>query len=462
MERSQGAQSVPVWFDRGTLCAPLHLPRNLQTAAYWTDDPRNGCLRCSAIHYRELFERIQGLNDEVAAWMPVTIANARIKQLRDYQIQARDVWLAQKRGILVMPTGSGKTEVAMSIIEQLQCSTLVVCPLRALMYQWKERLEKSLQCKIGIIGDTHKHIRPITVTTYQSAWIHMGELGNQFKCLVFDECHHLPGPSRSEAARLSAAPYRLGLTATPPKDARWSEIQSLIGALACEIGAEQIPKEFLAEHTIRKIEVELTSEERDEYLRLGKVIQSYVMDMKQTDPDFVWNDAQTKDSASLRARQALRAHRRRIAIEERAEEKMDVLEYILCEHPEAQAIIFTGSNQMGYELSQRFLIPCLLEHCDSKERKVILDGFREQRYRAIISNQVLDEGVDLVSAKIAIILGGKSTTQQAEQRLGRIKRKCGDQFAYLYEVICKETKEVNRSRQRRKSDAYQGTSTFRF
>jgi len=55
---------------------------------------------------------------------------------------------------------------------------------------------------------------------------------------------------------------------------------------------------------------------------------------------------------------------------------------------------------------------------------------------------------------VAVVIGGHASTRQAKQRLGRILRKTGQAKATLYEVVCQDTKEEERSRQRRRSDAY--------
>jgi len=70
---------------------------------------------------------------------------------------------------------------------------------------------------------------------------------------------------------------------------------------------------------------------------------------------------------------------------------------------------------------------------------------------------VLDEGVDIPAAKIAVVVGGSASTRQAKQRLGRILRKSGGKTGILYEIVCEDTTEVQRSRKRRSSDAYKGT-----
>ncbi|WP_309399992.1 DEAD/DEAH box helicase family protein [Cerasicoccus maritimus] len=210
---------------------------------------------CDAIHYHTLQSTRIPFIDTIPAWLPTSLSTLHLKPLRDYQQEAKSAWLQNKRGMVVMPTGTGKTEVALSIIAELQCSVLIVCPLKALMYQWKERLQQAFDCKIGVIGDTHFHLQPLTVTTYKSACIHMPKLGNQFQCLIFDECHHLPGPVLGDSARMSAAPYRLGLTATPAES---TDCESLIGPIIYMLPLDQVPTDSLAKHRVKRIPVELT------------------------------------------------------------------------------------------------------------------------------------------------------------------------------------------------------------
>lgn len=62
------------------------------------------------------------------------------------------------------------------------------------------------------------------------------------------------------------------------------------------------------------------------------------------------------------------------------------------------------------------------------------------------------EGVDLVSAKVAIVVGGSGSIIEQTQRFGRVLRKRGDERAVLYELVCANTGEVSRSRRRRSHD----------
>jgi superfamily II DNA or RNA helicase len=146
----------------------------------------------------------------------------------------------------------------------------------------------------------------------------------------------------------------------------------------------------------------------------------------------------------------------RRAIEDRAEEKLRVLEDLFRLHFGQPVLVFTGSNAMAREVSLRFLVPCLLSHCRAEERHDTLQGLQSGVYPAVVANRVLDEGVDLPDVKVAVVIGGGRGGRQAQQRLGRILRRSGDAQAVLYEVVCASTSEEQRSRDRRRNEAYAG------
>jgi len=112
---------------------------------------------------------------------------------------------------------------------------------------------------------------------------------------------------------------------------------------------------------------------------------------------------------------------------------------------------------MARDVSRRFLIPCLLSHCRKRERQDLLAGLQDGTYPALVANRVLDEGVDLPNVKVAVVIGGLGSSRQAVQRLGRILRRQGAAQAILYEIVTADTPEEERSRQRRRTDAYRGT-----
>jgi superfamily II DNA or RNA helicase len=257
---------------------------------------------------------------------------------------------------------------------------------------------------------------------------------------------------------MAAAPLRLGLTATPERsDGRHADLDGLIGPVLYRLPLAMARGRTLADYEVVRIPVYLSDEEQARYDACSAQVRRYLAERRRAEPTFSWQDLCGRTGTDPAARRALRAYFARKAIEDRAAEKLRVLEDLFRLHAAGPVLVFTGSNAMARDVSRRFLIPCLLNHCGKKERLEIVEGLRDGVYPALVANQVLDEGVDIPEVKVAVVIGGTASTRQAKQRLGRVLRKAGNARATLYEVVCAATKEEDRSRRRRESDAYQGT-----
>jgi superfamily II DNA or RNA helicase len=73
---------------------------------------------------------------------------------------------------------------------------------------------------------------------------------------------------------------------------------------------------------------------------------------------------------------------------------------------------------MVYEISKRFFIPAIT--CRTEDD--VLKRFREGKYRALVSLQVLDEGIDVPEANIGIVLSETGSSRESIQRIGRLLR----------------------------------------
>ncbi len=71
---------------------------------------------------------------------------------------------------------------------------------------------------------------------------------------------------------------------------------------------------------------------------------------------------------------------------------------------------------------------------------------------------MLNEGVDVPEANIAVVISGTATVREHVQRLGRILRKGDNKTAILYEIITANTGEVYTSKKRRTHRAYENFS----
>ena len=177
--------------------------------------------RCEAYRYHAVMPWMQeqGIRNAIPRWQHLALELHDTRELHEYQVQSIDAWKqANGRGSIVLPTGAGKTLVAVHAIRHVSASTVVLVPTTSLLYQWYALLTNVFQTEIGVYYSSEKRVLPLTVTTYHSAGDLIAEYGNSFKLLICDEVHHLPAKTWGEAALMAPAPFRLGLTATYPEE----------------------------------------------------------------------------------------------------------------------------------------------------------------------------------------------------------------------------------------------------
>ncbi len=150
----------------------------------------------------------------------------------------------------------------------------------------------------------------------------------------------------------------------------------------------------------------------------------------------------------------MRAYRRQRELALCAPAKLEYVEHLLDRHRAGAAILFTQDNATCYAVSRRFLVPAITHQTKVRERSEILRLFREGSYGAIVTSKVLNEGVDIPEADVAIVISGSGSTREHVQRLGRILRKRDGKRAVLYELVTKDTSETFTSDRRREHDAY--------
>ena len=138
-----------------------------------------------------------------------------------------------------------------------------------------------------------------------------------------------------------------------------------------------------------------------------------------------------------------------VALNSRSKE--EYLRNLLMANPNEKALIFTRHNKLVYRISRSLLIPAITHQTVKDEREEILDRFRRGVYKRIITSQVLDEGVDVPDASLAVILSGTGSSREFIQRLGRVLRKKEGKQANLYELVSFGTAETRLSRRRKET-----------
>ncbi len=413
--------------------------------------------RCEAYHYHRVqaWLREQGLRDDVPRWQALNFTLHDTREPHDYQLESVAAWeKADCRGSIVLPTGAGKTFVATHAIHRANRSAVVVTPTIDLMHQWYTRLVNAFQAEIGVYYGGEKNVKPITVTTYHSSGDLIAFYGNQFKLIIFDEAHHLPAPNWGETALMSPAPFRLGLTATYPEEweqvgNRW-RVDDLIGAIVYEKRIDDLVGERLAEYRTLRVRIDLTTEERARYNADYAVYAGYFtqQNLPKTHGAYWLQEMMRRGAFDVEARRALLARQRLQKLIAGAAGKLAALDDLLREYSHEQVLVFTESNDVVYRIARQYLIPALTHETKAAERKAILEGFQNGRYHAIVTSKVLNEGVDVPEAKVAIVLGGTASAREYIQRLGRVLRKAGNRQALLFEVIARNTVDEGKAQRR--------------
>jgi superfamily II DNA or RNA helicase len=294
------------------------------------------------------------------------------------------------------------------------------------------------------------------VTTYDSAYIYLEQWAAKFALLVFDECHHLPGPSYSMTALGALAPFRLGLTATPERndgaDGRYAE---LIGPIVYRREIPELSGDYLAHYRTERVYVDLAPDDQKRYRTAREIYRRFVDERRiaMSRPEglkrFLRESYRTAEG-----RDAFRAFREQKRLAQAAPAKLLKLAELLDANRGERILIFTADNASVYQIARQFLIPAITHQTKSKERRTVLERFHSGEYSIVVTSQVLNEGIDVPAASLGIILSGSGSVREHVQRLGRLLRKVEDKQARLIEVVTRDTGEEFTSERRRQHGAY--------
>ena len=452
-------------FNAGTITLDLQNAEDfpLKLIGTFKHDPRSGNFRARACDYGStaLMLRESGFEfiDEVRDYSPLSdLAVKEPLTPHKHQQQALEAWShAGFKGTVSLPTGAGKTILAVLAIARLRRPALILVPTIDLLTQWCSVLEKFFKVPIGMLGGGSHDIQPITVSTYDSAVLQMEFIGNRFALLVADECHHLPGPGYQLAAAMCIAPFRLGLSATMEMDAeRTAVLKDLMGNNVFNVAIDELEGKILSPYQVKRLFVQLNADEEARYRECRNIytgfLRRYGISMASADGwrSFLigcarFNGGKEAFSAFLEQRKIARA----------GVSKMSLLSGIFQQHAGERIIIFTADNDSAYAIGRHFTLPVITHHTKSAERKDFLDCFRNGTYPCLVTSKVLNEGVDVPSAAVGVVFSGSGSVREHVQRLGRVLRPSpGKVQAVLYELVSAGTSEEYTSGRRREHRAY--------
>jgi len=447
-------------FEGGTLV--LDGPGADALPAGFTWDPRVGRGRAPAHRYAEVVEhaRAQGvaLEDRARAWAKLeSLRHLSTRTARAYQAEAVEAWKGNRwRGVVILPTGAGKSYVAERVIAECRRSTLVVVPTLDLLSQWMGGLHAAFGVEIGALGGGSHELRDLTVTTYDSVAIYADRYGDRFGLVIWDEVHHLPAPGYTRAAESLCAPLRLGLTATWERpDGLHLDLDRTVGPVVYRREIPELAGDFLAAYATEVISIALSTAEKARYDALRAQYADFCASegLRVRSPQD-WQRFIQVSARSKAGRAAFKAYLEARRIAHGGERKIELVRELVAREWGRRTIVFTNDNATAYRISEELLAPCITHRTEVHERRRWLDAFSAGEVRVLVTSRVLNEGVDLPAAEVAIVVSGTGTVRESVQRLGRILRPGEGKQAVLYELVSEGTTETRTSERRREHDAY--------
>ncbi len=370
--------------------------------------------------------------------------------LRYYQEEAIKSWVVNNfRGVIALPTGAGKTIIGVKALELVRKNSLIVTFTKEQMFQWREAIIRFTKNRpeIGLYYSEEKKIRPITITTYHTAYRHISELKDKFYLLIIDEAHHLPADKFKVIAENIVAPTRMGLSATPYRDdGKHEELFKIIGGVVYFKSTYELVKQgYLASYDIIQRKVKLTIDERKKYLDLlnkfkklsnGRKISELITLAKQGNENAI---------------EAMKIYNEIKKVVNFASGKIKELEEIL-KNEKGKILIFTQYVDQAEEIAKKFNALLLTGKMSKEERKRVLTTFKNMSSGILVLTTVGDEGIDIPDANVGIIVTGTGSRRQFIQRLGRILRPYDGKQAKLYEIIVSGTSEEYQARRRKETE----------
>jgi superfamily II DNA or RNA helicase len=373
------------------------------------------------------------------------VVERRTVELRPYQEEALNAWnQAGRRGVVVLPTGTGKTYVALRVmLDELmanpQARVAVIVPYIALAQQWREKMRKVIGLNPGLYYGEEKRLRRVTIFVLNSAYLNP-RLLRLFNLVIIDEVHHLKGEKFQRIIHEVKDKAVLGLTATP----ELRDLQYYVPIIYNMSLAKAREKRAVVDIEIVSIYVDMTPEERREYMDIEKKMENVAKLIERLRTSERPEDKAELEELETRYR-ILAGKRKRLM--SRIEEKRRRSVEIARSHAGERVIVFMESIESA-EMMKRELVASGIkaetyhsQKSDADRRRILAAWGKA--FSVLVTVRALDEGIDVPEVSVAIIVASGTSTRQITQRLGRILRPApGKEAARLYVLVARNTYEA--------------------
>ena len=395
---------------------------------------------------------VEGERDAAPVDRDASRAGLDALELRDWQAAALAAWSAPGRGVVEAVTGSGKTRLALAavrLVVERGGVALVLVPTLGLQDQWVRELRPVVpDGRVGRLGggradDLDRHA--VLVATPQSAaGLPIEPPHGTPGLLVADEAHRFGAATWAEALKPGFA-LRLALTATFERedDGVVDVLSPYFGEVVHRYGYADAARDgTIAPFDVTLVGVPLTPTERERHDALDARVRRLTGGLitgggLPREPRALIAalsaivgeaDRTGRDGPQVRAaREYLSAVRERRAVAAGAARKPEVVAALAPALAQHRTLIFTDTVEQAeavVAVLRRGGAPASTVHgeLDDRQRRSRLARFGRGELVALAAPRVLDEGVDLPDADVALALSAFRTRRHLVQRLGRVLR----------------------------------------
>ncbi|MEM0477307.1 MAG: DEAD/DEAH box helicase [Candidatus Caldarchaeum sp.] len=361
--------------------------------------------------------------------------------LRPYQVEAFEKWAGRGcRGVVIAPTGTGKTIIGLHAIKRIGLPTLVITPYERVMVEWVKKGREADVLFTRFYGG-EKRLSRYTVAIYNSVCRHP-EILNHFELIILDEIHHVGADVFSTILPKIDGKKVLGLTATLKReDGKHYNILSKLPVVYTLDLKNAVENGYVAPITLVPIPAEMNREERKRYME----IQAEIWKVRSMLSFLKNSKAFQRDAEELERRLKVLINERRIFLS-RIASKKDALYNVVTQHPHEKIIVFSESihsiEELKTYLSEKG-VAAETYHSDKSmsERGRIFSEWGKS-FNVLLAVRALDEGVDVPEVAIAAIIASGQSVRQLVQRKGRIMRPREGKQARLYVIYANGTVET--------------------
>ena len=378
-------------------------------------------------------------------------------KLRDWQEKAFPLWWADKRGIVKVVTGGGKTIFAIHCLtkyleEERSKSILIVVPSIALLDQWHEVMSQTFDSKDITInggGQQPEDVTKICITTVDSVKNIINKVDAENTLLVVDECHKIGTEKRGEMLTNNWH-ATLGLSATPERDYDdnfYIIIKRILGDIIFDydyIDARE--DEVIVNFKLLYGYAAMLPEEEEKYTKFTKNIQRRAATIGGSN----MNDYPLKMLIFNRAR-----------LVKNSKNRIPYGVELLLKHKRESWIVFTENKKQAKEFNKiinkkGFKSGIYNTDLNDEERLHNLTAFKNRELNVLVSCTALDEGFDMPEADGAMILSASSSKRQRIQRMGRVLRITANKENALIVTVYSSKTEFTKLREESKRYKLEG------